>query len=555
MTISLYRKYRPSVFEDLTGQPLVNRVLINALKTRTFSHAWLFCGTRGTGKTSAAKLFAKALNCQTPIDGQGCSRCRHCLEFQAGNYPDFLELDAASNRGIDDFRNLKDILVSAPMAGKGFYRVFVIDEAHMLTTQAANAFLKTLEEPPPYVVFILATTDPEKIIPTILSRCVRLDFLPLAPRDIQQRLTQVCALENITIEPAAIDYLVKRSDGGMRDCLTSLEQAVHLCGNSIKASEFLALCGETAIEQVDELLMLVHKNRPAELLRLLQELMERGKQPSDLMKSLMQRVEQGLGFSLKVVSPSSEFPAGFLSIGVETWSRLLLLLTRIYDQMSSSVAQSMHLQTGLLAAAEELQGLQGADSRQLSQLRKKVQELEKTLEQLIKSRQVSKPETVEPQSVKPPATGSVVIRDETFDSLSAPQRDWELIRREIRQKDPITYALIEPSQVTMLEDRLLFSYGQQHQFHFRRIQEEKSLVKLRLAIEPRFGKDCILEFVLENPGQKPASNAAVVKPLVHSSETRQGESAVQEDLKRRIASDPAMKDLMQTLNADIENIV
>ncbi len=220
----LYRKWRPEKFSDVSGQPQVTVTLKNELKSGRINHAYLFTGSRGTGKTTCAKILAKAVNCLNSTDGEPCGHCQNCIDFQEGNLLDVVEMDAASNRGIDDIRDLIEESAFSPSKGK--YRVYIIDEVHMLTEQAFNALLKTLEEPPAHVVFILATTEVHKLPQTILSRCQRFDFHRISPEDIAKRLMYVAGEENVTITEEAAMLTAVIADGAMRDSLSIMDRCI-----------------------------------------------------------------------------------------------------------------------------------------------------------------------------------------------------------------------------------------------------------------------------------------------------------------------------------------
>lgn len=221
---ALYRKFRPNRFEDVKGQNHIVTTLKNQIKSDKIGHAYLFCGTRGTGKTSAAKIFAKAVNCERPIDGSPCNECSVCKAIQAGVSMNVIEIDAASNNGVDNIREIRDEVQYSPTEGK--YKVYIIDEVHMLSIGAFNALLKTLEEPPSYVIFILATTESHKIPVTILSRCQRYDFKRLSIDTITERLFELLESEQIQAEEKAIRYIAKSADGAMRDALSLLDQCL-----------------------------------------------------------------------------------------------------------------------------------------------------------------------------------------------------------------------------------------------------------------------------------------------------------------------------------------
>lgn len=226
------RKYRPATFASVVGQKALTTTLKNAVATNRLAHSYLFCGSRGVGKTSCARIFAKTINCEHPTpDGEACNECESCLDFNRGTSMNIVELDAASNNGVDDMRNLIEQVQVAPSRGR--YRVFIVDEVHMLSQAAFNAFLKTLEEPPSYVVFILATTEKQKIIPTILSRCQIYDFHRITIQDMVDHLSFVAASEGINVEPAALDIIAKKADGAMRDALSIFDQVAASAGGNI----------------------------------------------------------------------------------------------------------------------------------------------------------------------------------------------------------------------------------------------------------------------------------------------------------------------------------
>ena len=221
---ALYRKFRPDSFQDVKGQDAIVRTLKNQIRAQRIGHAYLFCGTRGTGKTTVAKILAKAVNCEHPIDGNPCNECETCKAIAAGNSMNVIEIDAASNNGVDNIREIREEVAYSPTSGK--YKVYIIDEVHMLSIGAFNALLKTLEEPPSYVIFILATTEAHKIPITILSRCQRYDFKRIARTTIVDRLRELMDEEQVEVEDKALRYIAKKGDGSMRDALSLLDQCI-----------------------------------------------------------------------------------------------------------------------------------------------------------------------------------------------------------------------------------------------------------------------------------------------------------------------------------------
>lgn len=286
---ALYRKYRPKTFAELLGQDAVNRTLLNALATKHLAHAYLFCGPRGTGKTSTARLLAKALNCETG-GPEPCNRCNACLETGSGSSMDVIEIDAASNRGIDDIRALRDQVRFAAVGGR--YKVYIIDEAHMLTTEAVNAFLKTLEEPPPQVVFVLATTEAHKVLPTVVSRCQRFDFQRIPTPVLLGRLQHVAQAEAIPVSPASLGAIAKRAAGGLRDGLTLLDQVASLSidGAAVPDDLVLRVLGQVRDDSLLAMGEAVAAGDVVGLWQLTTDYLHAGYDPQTLVRELMQHV-------------------------------------------------------------------------------------------------------------------------------------------------------------------------------------------------------------------------------------------------------------------------
>ena len=261
---SLYRTYRPNSFETVVGQRHIIQTLQNAIKQKKMSHAYLFCGPRGTGKTTVAKLLAKSVNCIN-VEQAPCNQCEHCLTIQNGTHPDVIEIDAASNNGVDEIRDLIEKVKYAPLQGK--YKVYIVDEVHMLSQGAFNALLKTLEEPPAHVIFILATTEPHKVLPTIISRCQRYDFVRVNRFDIQMRIEEVLKAEKIEYEEEAVRLISQLADGGVRDALSILEQCIAYSGQNLNAQHVNDIYGIATTQDKLKLLNAVIDNDVAVLMQ------------------------------------------------------------------------------------------------------------------------------------------------------------------------------------------------------------------------------------------------------------------------------------------------
>jgi len=284
--LSLYRKYRPKLFSDIVGQEHIVKTLINSLKHNRISHAYLFAGPRGTGKTSTAKVFARALNCQNKDSFEPCGVCDSCRKIDSGKSMDVLEIDAASNRGIDEIRDLREKVKFYPTEGD--YKVYIIDEVHMLTKGAFNALLKTLEEPPENVVFILATTEPHRVISTILSRCQRYDFTLLSMKDIISRLEYICNEENFEYEEKALNIIARSSNGGLRDAISILDQAISFTDKNLKTEKIQEMLGKVDERILASFIENINRNNSSEAFRIMYEQINKGKGVNRFVNDLLE---------------------------------------------------------------------------------------------------------------------------------------------------------------------------------------------------------------------------------------------------------------------------
>jgi DNA polymerase-3 subunit gamma/tau len=291
------RKYRPQTFDDLVGQPHVSRTLKNAVAQNRLAHAYLFVGPRGIGKTSTARILAKSLNCVNGPTATPCGKCDNCREIAGGNSLDVIEIDGASNNSVEDVRQLRENVRYAP--AKGRYKIYLIDEVHMLSSAAFNALLKTLEEPPAHVKFIFATTEPQKVLPTILSRCQRFDLHRIPANLIAQHLQFIAGKEKITLEPAAAHAIARGAEGGMRDAESMLDQLVAFCGEKISEADVLNVFGFTGKQTVVDLTGRILRGETPGALELLYEQCESGKDMMRLMSDLIVYLRDLLVFKAK----------------------------------------------------------------------------------------------------------------------------------------------------------------------------------------------------------------------------------------------------------------
>ena len=295
MSLVLYRKYRPQTFAEFIGQEHIVRTLTNAISGEMISHAYLFAGPRGSGKTTLARLLSKAVNCQNRKKGEfePCNKCSSCSEIMEGRSMDLMEIDAASHRGIDDARELIDGIRFMPTKSK--YKVFIIDESHQLTREAANALLKTLEEPPAHAIFILATTEIHKMIPTIVSRCQRFDFRRLTLPEIMKKLERITEKEKVKIEKPALEQIALNSEGSFRDAESLLDQVFTLYGEKeIKVEDIKDLLGLVETELVSKFTDFLGQKNPAGAINFLNELVEKGMNLEEFAKTLINYLRKAL---------------------------------------------------------------------------------------------------------------------------------------------------------------------------------------------------------------------------------------------------------------------
>jgi len=302
---ALYRTYRPQKFSEVVGQKVIVKTLQNALINKKTSHAYLFSGPRGTGKTTVARLFAKALNCAEAPTNEPCLVCKSCQGVLEGNHPDVIEIDAASNNGVDQIREIRDKVKYLPSGGK--YRVYIIDEVHMLSSGAFNALLKVLEEPPKHVVFILATTEPHKVLPTILSRCQCFDFKPLSVNEIGEKIREVCLEEKFEITDEAVVAIGESAEGGLRDALSYLDQAISLADNEINIDVVNDVTGNLSYDKIIEICEYCENKQTEDALKSISELVNMGKEISKVVISLVSFYRDALLYKTFDTSNNSKY--------------------------------------------------------------------------------------------------------------------------------------------------------------------------------------------------------------------------------------------------------
>lgn len=342
------RKWRPQTFDDVVGQDHVVRTLKNAISRNRIAHAYLFVGPRGTGKTSTARIFAKALNCTGGPKAEFDPADPACLAIADGTHLDVIEIDGASNNGVDQVRELRETVQYAPAQGR--FKVYIIDEVHMLSTAAFNALLKTLEEPPEHVKFVFATTDPQKLLPTIISRCQRFDLKPIPPELIVQRLRKIADAEGVKVTDGALSCIARMADGGMRDSQSIFDQMISFCGQDISEADVLDVYGLIAEEKIAELAGAVARGDNATIVRIVDECDASGRDLARLLTDLQTQVRSAL---LKSIAEGGRTTAlGEMPLTTEQLTRLLDSLREGESKVKLGLSEKINLEVTLLKAVE-----------------------------------------------------------------------------------------------------------------------------------------------------------------------------------------------------------
>lgn len=404
---ALYRVWRPQKFNDVVGQSHITRTLQNAIFQNKFSHAYLFSGPRGTGKTSAAKIFAKAVNCQAAPVKEPCGECDACIGIQDGTISDVIEIDAASNNGVEQIRDIRDKVKYAPSSVA--YKVYIIDEVHMLSIGAFNALLKTLEEPPQHVIFILATTEPHKIPLTIISRCQRFDFKRITHSFLVSRMKDIMAQEEIEVTDEAFHAISLAAEGGMRDALSLLDQAISYSDQIVELEDVLAITGSVSQGKLTELIDVLYRQDAKSVLKLVDLFIQEGKDPGRLIHDLIYFLRDLLLYQstsdfddlLERAVVDQPFIELQKQVSADWIQKAITELNQCQQEMKWTNTPKIFIEITMLKLTEtqSQQEVSDIDSKQFLQLTEKLDKLEKELH-AIKANKVSANEPVQSQATK-----------------------------------------------------------------------------------------------------------------------------------------------------------
>ena len=509
------RKYRPQTFDDLVGQAHVSRTLKNAVAQNRLAHAYLFVGPRGIGKTSTARILAKSLNCEKGPTITPCGICDNCREIAAGNSLDVIEIDGASNRGIDDVRELRDNVRYAP--AKGRYKIYIIDEVHMLTKEAFNALLKTLEEPPPHVKFIFATTEPDKVLPTILSRCQRFDLHRIPANLIAQHLQFIAGKEKITLEPAAAHAIARGAEGGLRDAESMLDQLVAFCGEKISENDVLSVFGFTSEQTVVDLMGHILRAETPEAIDLLHQQSESGKDMMRLMSNLIAYLRDLLVFKAKPDALKEDVDAEVqksLAAHAEliATDRLLELIDQFgaaEGRMKWAPNKKLHFEVAIIKAIQSL------GQATLDEVIEKLGELRdgKIVPQKESVPVAAGVSPASPSTAAPKAFGAATTTPRVQEQATAldPEKIWQRVLARIPAKG-LLRTLSESVRPIGIDGRnFLLGHSPDDRSEIEVLASVNNRRQLEALLKEASGRDCSVKFVAKD-GIPSRAGADAAKP-------------------------------------------
>ncbi len=508
---ALYRVYRPKNFSDVIGQEHIVRTLKNQIENNNVGHAYLFCGTRGTGKTSTAKIFSRAVNCTNLHNDEPCNECENCREILEDKTMDVVEIDAASNNSVDDIRELRENVKYSPAKAK--YKVYIIDEVHMLSQGAFNALLKTLEEPPSYVIFILATTEPHKIPATILSRCQRFDFKRVTVKDISSRMRYICEKEGIEADEKALNLIARNSQGALRDALSILDQCISFEGNKISYNDVIELLGSVNIEQLFDLAESVIKEDTRKSLQILNDFIIWGKDVRNLVNDLIDHFRNlmvcKISNDLDEIISLPEETIDLLKQQAETIDtnnliRILNILSEAQDGMKISSNPRVLMEVTMMKIAQPMFD----ESKEA--LIKRIENLEQKIESgNIKVNHISTNQTVDNFNENNQQNNNTVEKQEDEnieyenlkgDDIKLVEKSWKKILQKMKEdKNQVIRALLQDvDSFNISEDTLYIIFTDNYSFAKSRLDSPVTIQYVEKVIREVLNRSFSVKIALKS---------------------------------------------------------
>jgi len=496
---ALYRTWRPRTFNDVVGQSHITQTLQNAIESGKFSHAYLFSGPRGTGKTSAAKIFAQTINCETMPAREPCNECKACKGILDGSIPDVIEIDAASNTSVDDIRDIRERVKYAPSVVP--YKVYIIDEVHMISVNAFNALLKTLEEPPAHVVFILATTEPHKIPLTIISRCQRFDFRSISHQAMMERMNFIVEQEKIDITEEALESIALVAEGGMRDALSILDQVISYSEQTADVEDVLAVTGGVSQDVLTDLTIAMYEQDSERVIELFDELMQHGKDAGRFvfdmiyfMRDLLfYKTNRNLKAYLERAIITEQFEALANEVEAEWIEQAIVHLTECEQQLKWTTSPKVFVEVTLITITnrhtEANNNQNVANMQELVQLQQRIEQLEKRLTQLQQRPIQEKPQKQQNTARSSPRRQNYEVPYERIRGVldqakKAPLQQvkthWPTFLEQLRQVSLAAHATLHDSKpVAASDDAIILSF--KYNIHCSLFLEHRQVIESVLA--------------------------------------------------------------------------
>lgn len=490
---ALYRVYRPQSFNDVVGQQHIIKTLQNALVQEKFSHAYLFSGPRGTGKTTAAKILAKAVNCEKAPIAEPCNECATCRGITDGSISDVIEIDAASNNGVDEIRDIRDKVKYAPSAVR--YKVYIIDEVHMLSIGAFNALLKTLEEPPAHVIFILATTEPHKIPLTIISRCQRFDFKRISPEDIVYRMKEVLGSEELEVSEDALYEIAKASEGGMRDALSLLDQAISYSTEKVSLEDVLSITGAVSQAFIVKIVQAIFNENIVEALDSVESLIKNGKDPARFVEDLifyyrdvlLYQASEENAYLLEKAAINEEFKELSSKMDSAFIYKVIAELNQTQQEMKWSNHPRVLLEVALVKLAQSSTSQESALPYQ--DILQKMNQMEAELQQLkekgiqvdhtAQAVQTEKKQTRQSRSQYKTPVGKVneILKNATRQNLETIKRSWAQVLDTLKQQNKASHAALLSNSEPVASSDQSFILKFKYEIHCKMASENNNNVR------------------------------------------------------------------------------